>query len=243
MRRPPSPAQTFTSSAQRFGWLEFRLRPADLAPRYAAAHDRAVSGDPSCQSASSDSSKEALFTSGRNSIAVAVDASTQRSAGKPRVGRKARGRTTGLTPAAQRLERIDAGRVAVAPRHSQPVAADETSISDRKPRRLTTSEPCLIATVAGPTTCRARACPAQLFEVEPAHLAIIEGHLNVGVTVDGDGGDVDRGLLSHSQSLVLATIRETAVRRFGRDRMVDGYVTVYEQTVMARDGRGLNAGR
>jgi hypothetical protein len=65
----------------------------------------------------------------------------------------------------------------------------------------------------------------------------------VGVTVDGDGGDVDRGLLAHSQSLVLATIRETAVRRFGRDRMVDGYVTVYEQTVMARDGRGLNAGR
>ena len=32
-----------------------------------------------------------------------------------------------------------------------------------------------------------------------------------------------------------ATIRETAVRRFGRDRMVDEYVTVYEQTVAARD--------
>ncbi len=40
-----------------------------------------------------------------------------------------------------------------------------------------------------------------------------------------------------------ATIRETAVRRFGRDRMVDDYVTVYEQTVAARDGRGLTAGR
>jgi len=39
-----------------------------------------------------------------------------------------------------------------------------------------------------------------------------------------------------------ATIRETAVRRFGRDRMVDEYVTVYEQIVTARDGRGLSAG-
>ena len=38
-----------------------------------------------------------------------------------------------------------------------------------------------------------------------------------------------------------ATIRETAVRRFGRDCMVNEYVTVYEQTVMARDGGGLNA--
>jgi glycosyltransferase involved in cell wall biosynthesis len=32
-----------------------------------------------------------------------------------------------------------------------------------------------------------------------------------------------------------ATIRETAVRRFGRDRMVDAYVTVYERVVAARD--------
>ncbi|HEX2382987.1 MAG TPA: glycosyltransferase [Acidimicrobiales bacterium] len=39
-----------------------------------------------------------------------------------------------------------------------------------------------------------------------------------------------------------ATIRETAVRRFGRDRMVDAYVTVYEQTIKARDRRGLNPG-
>ncbi len=137
-------------------------------------------------------------------MAAALDASTRRSAGKPRVGRKARGQTTGLTPAAQRHERIDAGRVAVAPRHSQSVAADETSISDREPRRLTTGEPCLLATVAGRATCRARARPAQLFEVEPAHLAVIEGHLNVGVTVDGDSSDIDRRLSAHPQSLALA---------------------------------------
>jgi hypothetical protein len=143
-------------------------------------------------------------TSGPASCTAAPDASTQPSAGKPGVGRKARGRTTGLTPAAQRHERVDAGRVAVAPRHSQPVAADEMSISDRKARRLTTGPPCLLATVAGRATCRARARPAQLFEVEPAHLAVIEGHLNVGVTVDGDRGDVDRRLLAHTQSLVLA---------------------------------------
>ena len=40
-----------------------------------------------------------------------------------------------------------------------------------------------------------------------------------------------------------ATIRDTAVRRFGRDRMVDEYVTVYEQTVATWDRRGFNSGR
>ena len=151
-----------------------------------------------------DSSKGVLSRPDAASCTAALDATAQRSARKPGVGRKARGQTTGLTPAAQRRERIDAGRVAVAPRHSQRVAADEMSISDREPRRVTTGEPCLLATVVGHATCRARARPTQLFEVEPAHLAVIEGHLNVGVTVDGDGSDVDRRLSAHTQSLVLA---------------------------------------
>ena len=78
----------------------------------------------------------------------------------PESGGKPAAQTTGLTPAAQRREWIDAGRVADAPRHSQRVAADEMSISDREPCRLTTGEPCLLAAVAGRATCRARARPA-----------------------------------------------------------------------------------
>ena len=83
-----------------------------------------------------------------------IDSTISREA---RVRRKANGRTTGLTPAAQRDEGIDASRVAVAPHHSQAITADEMSISDRKPGQLTTGEQGLLATVASRATCRARA--------------------------------------------------------------------------------------
>jgi glycosyltransferase involved in cell wall biosynthesis len=58
-----------------------------------------------------------------------------------------------------------------------------------------------------------------------------------------DDVDAAAAAVSRVGRLDRATIRDTAVRRFGRDRMVDEYVTVYEQTVATWDGRGFNAGR
>ena len=64
------------------------------------------------------------------------------------------------------------------------------SISDREPSRLTIGEPDVLAMVTSSATGRARARSAQLLKVKPAHLAVIEDDLNVGLAVDGDSGDL-----------------------------------------------------
>ena len=64
------------------------------------------------------------------------------------------------------------------------------SVSDREPGRFTNGEPVLLASVTCSATGSARARSAQLLKVKPAHLAVIEGDLNMGVAVDGDSGDL-----------------------------------------------------
>ena len=58
--------------------------------------------------------------------------------------------------------------------------------------------------------------------------------------------DVDAAaaaVVRRRRALDRATIRADGGRPVRRDRMVDDYVTVYEQTVAARERRDLNAGR
>ena len=64
------------------------------------------------------------------------------------------------------------------------------SIRDPKPGCLTTAKPGLLAMVASRPTCRARARSTQLLEVKPAHLAVIEEDLDVGLAVDSDSSDL-----------------------------------------------------
>ena len=64
------------------------------------------------------------------------------------------------------------------------------SISDREPSRLTTGEQGLLATVTSSATGRARARSTQLLKVKPAHLAVIEDDLNMGLAIDSDSGDL-----------------------------------------------------